>query len=94
VATCVCSAFADYYLYLTSRGKRYQSHREPATPLSPRHFPLALVFAGGSPEELTAWVGTERGKKEPVHIATAGEDLVADLKQGLSYIRQQKQKRV
>jgi hypothetical protein len=51
-------------------------------------------FVHAFPEELTAWVGTERGKKEPVHIATAGEDLVADLKQGLSYVRQQKQKRV
>jgi len=50
-------------------------------------------FVYASPEELTAWVGTERGKKEPVHIATEGEDLVADLKQGLSYVRQQKQKR-
>jgi hypothetical protein len=50
-------------------------------------------FVHASPEELTAWVGTERGKKEPVHIATEGEDLVADLKQGLSYVRQQKQKR-
>ena len=46
-----------------------------------------------SPEELTAWVGTERGKKEPVHIASEGEDLVADLKQGLSFVRQQQKKR-
>ena len=44
-------------------------------------------FVYASPEELTAWVGTERGKKEPVHIASEGEDLVADLKQGLSYVR-------
>jgi hypothetical protein len=42
-----------------------------------------------SPEELTAWVGTERGLKEPIHIAGQGEDLVADLKQGLSYVRKQ-----
>lgn len=34
---------------------------------------------------LTAWVGTERGKKEP----SEGEDLGADLKQGLSYVRRQ-----
>ena len=38
-------------------------------------------------EALTAWVGTERGKKEPVHIAAEGEDLLADLEQGLSYVR-------
>jgi phage terminase Nu1 subunit (DNA packaging protein) len=42
------------------------------------------------PEELTAWVGTERGQKEPVHIASEREDLVADLKQGLSYVRRQR----
>jgi hypothetical protein len=42
------------------------------------------------PEELTAWVGTERGQKEPVHIASEGEDLLGDLKQGLSYVRRQK----
>jgi hypothetical protein len=35
-----------------------------------------------SPEELTAWVGTECGQKEPIHIASEGEDMIADLKQG------------
>jgi hypothetical protein len=50
-----------------------------------------LVYA--SPEELTTWVGTERGQKEPVRIASEGEDLVADLKQGLSYVRQQRKNR-
>lgn len=45
-----------------------------------------------SPEELTTWVGTERGQKEPVHIASKSEDLLGDLKQGLSYARQQKKK--
>ena len=44
----------------------------------------------GHPEELTRWVGTEPDKSEPVHIASEGEDLVADLKQGLSYVRKQK----
>ena len=47
-------------------------------------------FVYASPEELTAWVGTEHGKKEPLHIASEGEDLVADLKQGLSYVRKLK----
>jgi hypothetical protein len=36
-----------------------------------------------SPEELTAWVGTERGQKEPIHIGSESEDLLGDLKQGL-----------
>jgi hypothetical protein len=43
-----------------------------------------------SPEELTAWVGTEHGQREPVHIAREGEDLLGDLKQGLSYVRQKR----
>jgi phage terminase Nu1 subunit (DNA packaging protein) len=46
-----------------------------------------------SPEELTAWVGTERGKKEPIHIAGEGEDLLGDLRQGLSYVRQRRKNR-
>lgn len=46
-----------------------------------------------SPEELTKWVGTEPGKSEPVHIASADEDLVADLKQGLSYVREHKKRK-
>jgi hypothetical protein len=50
-------------------------------------------FVYASPEDLTAWVGTERGQKEPIHIASEGEDLVADLKQGLSFVRQQQKKR-
>jgi hypothetical protein len=50
-------------------------------------------FVYASPEELTNWVGTERGKKEPVHIASESEDLLGNLKQGLSYVRLQKEKR-
>jgi hypothetical protein len=46
-------------------------------------------FVYASPEELTNWVGMERGKNEPVRIASEGEDLVADLKQDLSYVRRQ-----
>ena len=40
-----------------------------------------------NPEELTQWVGTEAGRRKPVHIASDNEDLTADLKEGLSYIR-------
>jgi hypothetical protein len=42
-----------------------------------------------SPEELTAWVGKEGGQKEPVNIGSEDEDLLGDLKQGLSYVRKQ-----
>jgi hypothetical protein len=45
-----------------------------------------LVYA--SPEELTAdRLGWHGGQKEPVHIASEGEDLLGDLEQGLSYVR-------
>jgi hypothetical protein len=49
-------------------------------------------FVYASPEDLTSWVRRERGKNEPIHIASEGEDLVADLRQGLSYVRQQQKK--
>jgi hypothetical protein len=40
-----------------------------------------------SPEELIQWVGTEAGKSKPVHIAMNQENLLADLKEGLAYVR-------
>jgi hypothetical protein len=40
-----------------------------------------------SPEQLTQWVGTEAGKTKPVHIAMGQENLLADLKEGLAYVR-------
>ena len=51
-----------------------------------------LVFA--DPDELTRWVGTDSGKRKPVHIASDNENLAADLKEGLSYIRGQRKERV
>jgi hypothetical protein len=47
-------------------------------------------FVYANPEELTQWVGTESGNRKPVHIASENENLTADLKQGLSYIRGQR----
>ena len=46
-------------------------------------------FVYASPEELTNW----GGRSEPIHIASEGEDLVADLKQGLSYVGRQRKTR-
>ena len=43
-----------------------------------------------SPKELTRWVGTEVGKSEPVHITVNHENLVADLKEGMAYVRRGK----
>jgi hypothetical protein len=45
-------------------------------------------FVATSPEELNNWMGKESGK--PVHIATESTDLSAELKRGLSYIRNEK----
>ena len=39
-------------------------------------------------EELNAWLGKESGK--PVHVATGSTDLTAELKRGLSFIRNEK----
>ncbi len=72
---------AEFLGQTVSVAQRWQKSGMPVTRQG------RLVYA--SPEELTPWVGTERGKKEPVHIASEGEDLVADLKQGLSYVRKQ-----
>jgi hypothetical protein len=41
------------------------------------------------PEELNRWLSRESGAK-PVHIATDTRDLSADLKRGLSYLRQKR----
>jgi hypothetical protein len=79
------SKIAEFLGQTVSVAQRWQKSGMPVT--------REGQFVYASPEELTAWVGTEHGQKEPVHIASEGEDLVADLKQGLSYVRQQKNKR-
>jgi hypothetical protein len=47
-------------------------------------------FVYANPEDLTQWVGTESGKRKPVHISSETENLTADLKEGLSYFRRQR----
>jgi len=47
-------------------------------------------FVYADPDEVTRWVGTDSGKRKPVHIASDDENLTADLKEGLSYIRGQR----
>lgn len=42
-----------------------------------------------TPDELNVWVGKESGK--PVHTVTEGTDLVAELKRGLTYVREEEQ---
>jgi len=70
---------AEFLGQTVSVAQRWQKSGMPVT----REGRSVYAFS----EALTAWVGTERGKKEPVHIAAEGEDLLADLKQGLSYVR-------
>jgi hypothetical protein len=45
-------------------------------------------FVATTPDELNAWLGRESGK--PVHVATEGTDLAAELKRGLSFVRSEK----
>jgi hypothetical protein len=78
-------AIAEFLGQTVSVAQRWQKSGMPVTREG------RSVYA--SHDELTAWVGTERGKKEPVHIASEGEDLLGDLKQGLSYVREQQKKR-
>ena len=40
------------------------------------------------PEELNRWLSRDSAAGEPVHIAIVTPDLSADLKRGLSYVRQ------
>jgi len=47
-------------------------------------------FVHADPEELTKWLGTEHGQRKPIHIATQDENLAADLKQALTYVRSRK----
>ena len=68
---------AEFLGQTVSVAQRWQKSGMPVT----REGRSVYAFS----EALTAWVGTERGKKEPVHIAAEGEDLLADLKQGLSW---------
>src|SRR5580704_8706774 len=44
-----------------------------------------------TPDELNAWLGKESGK--PVHTVTEATDLTAELKRGLSYVRQEKKEK-
>jgi len=44
-----------------------------------------------SPEELNRWLGRQ-STNEPVHIASQRDDLSAELKRGLAYVRKQDKK--
>lgn len=45
-------------------------------------------FVSSTPEELNAWLGKESGK--PVHVVTPETDLAAELKRGVTFVRQGK----
>jgi hypothetical protein len=48
-------------------------------------------FATASGEALNKWLGRESG--EPLHVATQEDDLSAELKRGLSFVRKQQKSR-
>jgi len=50
-------------------------------------------FMYASREELSRYLGREAGLDVPVHVATEGMDLSADLKRALAYARARKQDR-
>ena len=56
---------------------------------------MPLVRVGrsltASPADLNSWLGREAGG-EPLHVATQQDDLSADLKRGLSYLKNHKHK--
>src|SRR5438552_1827581 len=76
------SAIAKFLGQTPAVAQRWQESGMPVV-RSGRH-----VYA--LPEELTRWVGTEAGKSKPVHIAMDEENLLADLKEGLAYVRRGK----
>jgi hypothetical protein len=45
-------------------------------------------FVSTTVDELNQWLGKESGK--PVHVATGNQDLAAELKRGLSFVRGEK----
>lgn len=46
-------------------------------------------FVTTTPADLNRWLGQE--SRKPVHVATADTDLAAELKRGVSFVRQSKQ---
>jgi hypothetical protein len=48
-------------------------------------------FVTASGETLNKWLGRESG--EPLHVATEKDDLSAELKRGLSFVRKQQKSR-
>ena len=79
------AAIASYLGQTPAVAQRWHSEGMPVTKEG------RSVYA--NPQELTKWVGTESGKVKPIHIASDGENLAADLKQALTYFRGQKPKR-
>ena len=73
------AAIADFLGQTPSVAQRW--HRE-GMPVETKG---RTVYA--EPDQLTRWVGTEGGRVKPLHIANEAEDLVADLKLALNYVR-------
>jgi hypothetical protein len=78
------SAIAEFLGQTRSVAQRWHHEGMPVT--------IEGRFVYAEPGELTQWVGTEAGRVKPVHIASDEENLVDDLKQGLSFVKNKKKK--
>ena len=78
------AAIAEYLGQTPSVAQRW--HREGM----PVQFKGRFVY--GDPDELTRWVGTDKGKVKPLHIANENENLAADLKEALNDVKQRNKK--
>src|ERR1043165_9257523 len=78
------TAIAEFLGQTASVAQRWHHEGMPVT--------VERRFVYAEPEELTRWVGTEAGRVKPVHIASDDENLVEDLKQGLSFVKSKKKK--
>lgn len=72
---------AEYLSQPTSTAQRWAKQGMPV------HRERRNVVA--DPVELNAWLGKESGAPSAVTIANSGEDLVSDLRRGLSAVRRQ-----
>jgi hypothetical protein len=73
------SAIAEYLGQTPSVAKRWHREGMPVTKNG--------RSVDADPAELTKWVGTEAGKPKPIHISSENENLTADLKEALSFVR-------
>jgi hypothetical protein len=78
------AAIAKFLSQPTSTVQRWANEGMPVTRIG--------RYVAASPEQLQEWLTKEAGTKQAVHIPADGDDLVADLKRGLSDVRKSHRK--